>query len=232
MVTYNVRSLRDDRRAVARILSELRPDIACIQEAPRFLGWRLRRAALARAAGLTVVTGGASAAGNLLLAGPRVRALRTQDVRLPRRGRLHRRGIALALVELDGVRLAVAGSHFSLDPHERIAMAATVSARLAALGSALDADQVVLGADVNDVPGSAVWSALTVAFHDAQALAPSGSAATFPARAPDRRIDAIFVSTGITVAGAGVPDRLVDPARASDHLPVVADLLVPADSVS
>lgn len=208
---------------MAAILAALRPDVVCVQEAPRLWGWRRRRAALARGAGLTVVTGGAGAAGNLLLAGPRVRVLAAAQVRLPRQDRRHRRGIALARLEIEGVSLAVAGSHFSLDAGERLAMAGEVTARLAAL----EAGPAVLGADVNDVPGSAVWSALTAALRDTHAVAPFGAAATFPACAPDRRIDAVFASPGIAVARCGVAPGLIDPARASDHLPVVADLLLP-----
>lgn len=219
-----MRSLRDDRRAVAAILAGLRPDVVCVQEAPRFFGWRLRRAALARASGLRVVTGGARAAGNLLLAGPRVRVLGSEDVRLPRQARRHRRGMVLGVLEIEGARLGVAGSHLSLSAAERLAMAGTLIVRLGSLGT----EHVVLGADLNDVPGSAVWSMLAAALRDAHAVAPTGAGATFPARAPDRRIDAVFVSAGIEVVGCGVPVDLAEPARASDHLPVVADLLVPA----
>lgn len=221
-----MRSLRDDRRALARILLALRPDVVCVQEAPRFLGWRLRRAALARSAGLTVVTGGAPAAGNLLLAGPRVRTLRALNLRLPRQGHRHRRGVALALLDVDGAHLAVAGSHFSLDPGERLEMSRIVTARLAELRAQTGGDRGLLGADVNDVPGSATWTALTADLHDAHELAPAGTGCTFPARAPDRRLDAIFVSTAVTVLGCGVPAGLSDPSAASDHLPVVADLLL------
>jgi endonuclease/exonuclease/phosphatase family metal-dependent hydrolase len=95
--------------------------------------------------------------------------------------------------------------------------------RLGASGAAL----LVLGADVNDVPGSRTWQMLTGELRDTYAVAPAGGELTFPARDPNRRLDAVFVSARITVTGCGVPPGLIDPATATDHLPVVADLVLP-----
>lgn len=223
VVSYNVRSLRDDPAAVAAVLRELRPDVACIQEAPRFWRWRAACARLAADAGLAVLTGGRPAAANLLLGGPRVRLLARADVRFPWRPPRHRRGMAFAEVEIDGVRLAVAAAHLSLDPAERLAHSERILARLAGAGA-----PAVLGADVNDVPGSLAWAALTATLRDAGEPARAGRALTFPAHAPDRRIDAVFVGAGLRVVRCGVPADLVATARASDHLPVVAVLDVVA----
>lgn len=221
MLTYNVRSLRDDAAAVAAIIRALAPDVVAVQEAPRFLFSRSKCAALAEAAGMTVLSGGRSANGNLLLGGPRIRSVSSSRFRLPRSGRRHRRSVAVARVEVDGVPLTVAGTHLSLDPLERGKQALHLVSRLAGVSP------LVLGADVNDVPGSATWTLLTDHWWDAHAIAPAGSALTFPARDPNRRLDAVFVSGGDLVRGCGVPPDLVDPARATDHLPVVADLVLP-----
>ncbi|MET0712639.1 MAG: endonuclease/exonuclease/phosphatase family protein, partial [Jiangellaceae bacterium] len=40
VVTYNVRSLRDDRDALVRVIRGLSADVVCMQEAPRRLRWR------------------------------------------------------------------------------------------------------------------------------------------------------------------------------------------------
>lgn len=213
-----MRSLRDDATAVAATLRALAPDLACIQEAPRFWRSAATCAALAEDAGMTVLGGGRTAAGNLLLGGPRVRRLSAGRIRLPKSGRRHRRAVALATVEVDGRPLALAGTHLSLDPLERRRQVRVLLTRLAAQ------DPLVLGADVNDVPGSPVWAMLTESLRDARAVAPVGGELTFPARGPDRRLDAVFVSRAVTVRGCGVPAGLVDPAAATDHLPVVADL--------
>src|SRR5690606_20129671 len=122
------------------------------------------------------------------------------------------------------VRLHLGGTHLSLDPLERLKQTRRVSARMEAAG----APHRVLGADVNDVPGSAVWAALTASPRDALPLAPTGGALTFPARGPNRRVAAVLVSPAITVRSAGVPaDLAADPVAATDHLPVLVDLELP-----
>ena len=47
---------------------------------------------------------------------------------------------------------------------------------------------------------------------------------THPARSPHRRIDQAWVTPGIGVASA----QVLDGGGASDHLPLVVDLLVPS----
>lgn len=191
-----------------------------MQEAPRFLFSRAKCTALADAAGLSVLAGGRSAAGNLLLGGTRVRLISASRFRLPRSGRRHRRAVAVAEVEVDGARLTLAGTHLSLDPLERLQQVRRLVTRLSAA-------PLILGADVNDVPGSAPWTVLTAVLRDGHATAPRGGAFSFPARDPNRRLDGVFVSPEFVVSGCGVPADLVDPARATDHLPVVADLTLP-----
>ena len=47
---------------------------------------------------------------------------------------------------------------------------------------------------------------------------------THPAHSPHRRIDQVWVSPGVSVASA----RVLDSEGASDHLPLLVDLLVPS----
>jgi endonuclease/exonuclease/phosphatase family metal-dependent hydrolase len=227
VLSYNVRSLRDDPAATAAVIRAARADVVLIQETPRFLRWRSKLAALAREAELVTVTGGRPAGAVGVLAGLRARVVFTSDVLLPKRPGLHQRGVALAVLEFGGVRLAVGSTHLSLDPEERAAQAPQVLALLDNLGP----DLRVLAADVNEGSDGPAWTTWAGAMCDAQVSAPWGSAQTFPARAPDRRIDGIFVSKGVHVVRCGVPTDLpfppAGPAAASDHLPVVADLLLP-----
>ncbi|HEY2985649.1 MAG TPA: hypothetical protein VGJ38_15950, partial [Jatrophihabitantaceae bacterium] len=58
LLCYNVRSLRDDEDAVARVIRGCEAHVVCVQEAPRFARWRSKNAALARRSGLVVVGGG------------------------------------------------------------------------------------------------------------------------------------------------------------------------------
>lgn len=210
VVSWNVRSLRDDAPGVAAALRGLRPDVVLVQEAPRL--WRSRGACarLARQAGLRVVTGGRRAHGNLLLAAPGVGARSSYDVRLPKRPGLHRRGGVGAVLELDGRPLAVLGTHLDLDPAARVDSArrlrATVPAGL----------PLVVGADLNEEPGGPAWDVLSAGLTDAG----QGRGPTFSVADPRRRIDAVLVDPRLRVDACTVAAT----GPVSDHLPVVADL--------
>src|SRR5690349_6566512 len=110
LVGYNVRDLRGDRAAVARVVRSLRPDVVCLQEAPRRRGTLHRTAALARATGLRRVAGGRGSGGTAVLVGPRVRVVDAEAARLPVPHWWTRtRGYAAAVLRLaDGTELAVA----------------------------------------------------------------------------------------------------------------------------
>jgi endonuclease/exonuclease/phosphatase family metal-dependent hydrolase len=216
VVSYNVHTLRDDRRALTAVVRELAPDVLLLQEAPRRFRWRPRCAALARRFGLVVAVGGMPALGNLILTDLRVQVRQTWCVRFPLTPGRHLRGAAFALCTVGGVEFVVAGSHLATFAPEW-----PNQARLLADGLA---DPVVLGADVNDQPGSPTWQALAGGRLDPGAPA---AVPTYSCTDPRRRIDAIFVDRRIEVLGYQVVDT---PAarRASDHLPVVADLRLPA----
>lgn len=210
VLSWNVRSLRDDARGVGDFLASVRPDVVLLQEAPRLAFWRWSCDRLARRCGLLRVVGGASAAGNLLLVAPRVRVVEARPVRLAKRAGLHRRGAVLAVLELDGRPLTVLGTHLDLDPVARLDTAVRLRALVAREGRPL-----VVGADVNE-PGGPAWAALSAGLVDvAAAYGP-----TFPQRAPQRRIDGLFVDPSLTVHYVGRPD----PGAVSDHLPLVVDL--------
>ncbi len=220
VVTWNVRSLRDDGDLVAATLRQLRPDVVCLQEAPRFLRWRSRCAELARAGGLLYAGGGRASGANIVLTHLRVHVRHVVDTELPGSPQRHRRGLVLTVLEVGGAEVLVAGTHLSLDPAEREKQAHEVTRRVAAM----EVENVVLCGDVNDVPGSPTWAALARDLRDAHAVAPVGGTLTFPASVPSRRIDGVFVSESVTVLGAGVPEGLMNAAGASDHLPVLAEL--------
>ena len=213
VVSWNVRSLRDDARGVAAVLAELAPDLALVQEAPRLLGWRAACRRLARQASLVRAVGGAPAAGNLLMVSPGLRVVEAHAVRLPRRKGLHRRGVVLGVVERDGVRLGVAGTHLDLDAAARLETATSVRAALP------DRHPLVLAADVNEEPGGPAWTALARGLVDAA----RDCGPTFPLRDPVRRIDAVLVDPRLAVVDVRVPR----PAPVTDHLPVVVDLAWP-----
>jgi endonuclease/exonuclease/phosphatase family metal-dependent hydrolase len=225
LLSYNVRSLRDDAGAVAAVIRACAPDVVCVQEAPRFLRWRSRCAELARASGLLVVTGGRSAGAMLLLASMRSRVLHREDVLLAKAPRRHQRGLAIAVLGFGPARLAVASMHLSLDAEERLRQVPEVLGHLERVRAQWDAS-VALAGDVNASPGRPAWQALTGELRDAYSIAPWGGERTSPARAPVRRIDGVFVGADVEVVRCGAPE-VRGGERASDHLPVLADLRLP-----
>ncbi|WP_326591315.1 endonuclease/exonuclease/phosphatase family protein [Streptomyces sp. NBC_01294] len=229
VLSYNIRSLRDDEEALARVIRACEPDLVFVQEAPRFFRWRKHAARLAAKCDLVVLGGGATAAGPLLLCSLRVFAERTQDVLLPRTAGLHRRGFATAVVRIGGVRVGLVSAHLSLDRTERLAQAGMLLDRVAGM----EVPYAIAAGDVNETPGGAAFGRLAQALQDCWTRSPWGGEHTFPASAPDRRIDAVFASAGVEVLACGVPAGLAgvsstDLRSATDHLPVLATLRLPA----
>jgi len=221
LLSYNVRSLRDDPQAVATVIRALEPDVVCIQEAPRFLRWRSKCAALARESGLYIVTGGRPAGAMLLMTALRTRVVSSQDVLLSKKAGLHQRGLAVGVLEIDGATFGVASMHLDLDAGERLRHVDEIVGHLDAL-----AVPVVVAGDVNEGPDAPAWRALAVRYQDAYAVAPSGDGLTYSAKQPVKQIDGVFVDRRITVRSCGVPD-VARTEEASDHRPLLAVLDMP-----
>ncbi|MFV0136479.1 endonuclease/exonuclease/phosphatase family protein [Streptomyces sp. HMX87] len=229
VLSYNIRSMRDDTAALARVIRACAPDLVLIQEAPRFFRWRKKLARLARAADLVVLSGGATAAGPALLSSLRATVERTEDVLLPLTPGLHRRGFATAVVRFGGVRLGVLSCHLSLQKDERYEQGGMLLDRLAGLG----VPHAVAGGDLNERPDGPTFRRLAAQLQDCRATAPWGGDPTSTPADPHQRIDAVFATKGIEVLGCGVPHGLPgvtedDLRAATDHLPVLAALKVPA----
>ncbi|POX52964.1 endonuclease [Streptomyces sp. Ru71] len=233
VLSYNIRSMRDDTDALARVIRACAPDLVLIQEAPRFFRWRKKLARLARATDLVILTGGATTTGPAILCDLRATVERTEDVLLPPTPGLHRRGLATAVVRFAGVRLGVVSCHLSLDDDERYTQAGLFLDRLASLG----VEHVVAGGDLNERPDGPAFRRVAEGLQDCHAVAPWGGENTWTPADPYQRIDAIFATKGIEVLGCGVPVGLpgvtqTDLRAATDHLPVLAALRIPADSTA
>src|SRR4051812_31907906 len=210
--------------AVAAVIRACEPDVVCIQEAPRFLRWRTKCAALARESGLVVVTGGRTAGAMLLLSRLGVDVEASYDVLLSKAPRLHQRGLAIGVLKTEGTRVAVASMHLDLDAGERRRHVDEVFAQVDRHAGGAP---VVLAGDVNETPDEPAWRALTERYVDAWTVAPVddhvGQGNTFNAMRPHKRIDGIFVDPAITVVSCGVPD-VPGVEQASDHRPLLAEL--------
>lgn len=227
VLSYNVRSMRDDTAALARVIRACAPDLVLVQEAPRFFRWRKAAARLARTTGLVHVTGGATAAGPMILSSLRAHVERTEDVLLPHHPPLHQRGFATAVLRIGGARIAAVSTHLSLDPAERHEQAGLLLERVFAMGEA----NVVVGGDFNEPPERPGFSRIAAELQDCFAVAPWGGEVT-NVREPFQRIDAVFASKPVQVLGCGVPHSVpgvthADLHAATDHLPVLAALRVP-----
>lgn len=221
VLSYNIRSLRDDAEAVAAVIRGCDPDIVCIQEAPRFFRWRTKCAVLASESGLLVVTGGRPAGAMLLLASLRMRVVAAHDVLLSKKRGLHQRGMAIATFEVGAARLTVASIHLGLEASERQRHVDEILLRASAFQH-----PVILAGDINEEPSGPAWRTLAADYRDAYDVSPSGGEYTYSATRPVRRIDGIFASSEVEVLECGVPD-VAGIERASDHRPVLAVLRLP-----
>ena len=246
LVTFNVHhgvggDRRHDLPRLAKVLAAAEADVVCLQEVDRYFGDRSedvdQALLLSRALDMQLAWGPAideprpgddrrRQYGNALLS--RLPVLVSDVHPLPGSG--EPRSALRTLVELDGGALWVTTTHLTTrSPTER----AEQVAMLRALHTAPMTTGVVVG-DLNAAPDAPELAALRATFADAWELAPEredqtrwrfwhrDEGLTHPARSPHARIDQVWVTPGITVAGA----RVLDGAGASDHLPLVVDLEV------
>ncbi|WP_406001362.1 endonuclease/exonuclease/phosphatase family protein [Streptomyces sp. NBC_00829] len=229
VLSYNIRSMRDDEDALARVIRACKPDLVFVQEAPRFFRWRKHAARLASKSELVVLTGGAPTTGPLLMCSLRATVERTEDVLLPLTPGLHRRGFATAVVRIAGARIGLLSCHLSLRADERYTQAGMVLERM----RAMDVPYKIAAGDLNDRPAGRSFRRLTTELQDCWAVAPWGGENTWKQDDPHKRIDAIFATRSVEVLGCGVPLELpgitaADLRAATDHLPVLAALRMPA----
>ncbi|KIH98796.1 endonuclease/exonuclease/phosphatase [Streptomonospora alba] len=232
VLSYNVDGLRDDADAAARVVEGCNPDILCLQEAPRLLFWRSRRRTFDRSVGMVPAisrrTGGLAV---LYRPAAGIEVYRIGHRVLRRYPGLRDRALALTALHVSGRPLLVGCTHLDLHPGARLHHAGEVVDRMAAF-AAENPGPSVLAADVNCRPGGPAWRLIAAGLRDAAGEHPWGGEATFPAQPSRRRIDGVFTSGGVEVRRAGVPVDLVDPAdmdAASDHRPVLADLVLRSD---
>ena len=230
VLSYNIRSMRDDREALARVIRACAPDLVFIQEAPRFFRWRKRAAWLAAhdrpgaalrrrhrgrapaalfAARHRGTNGGRAAAAHPWTAPQGVRHGGGTDRGRPdRSAELPSEPAARRTPGPGGSAARPAGRHAGRRTPSRPATSTTART----------------GRPSGCWPGGS---------RTAGRSRPWGAEHTFPAHDPRQRIDAIFATAGIEVLGCGVPSGLPgvtepDLRAATDHLPVLAALRVPA----
>jgi endonuclease/exonuclease/phosphatase family metal-dependent hydrolase len=247
LVTFNTHhgvgeDSRHDLPRLAKVLASVDADVICLQEVDRHFGDRSedvdQALLLSRALDMQLAwgpaidepgtTGESRQYGNALLS--KLPLLVSDVHRLPGGG--EPRSALRTMLELDGGTLWVTATHLTTrTPEERGEQVAA----LAALHTGDMAAGVLVG-DFNAGPDAPELAGLRGRFADAWELAEDRDdqagwrfwqreeGHTHPARAPHRRIDQVWVSPGVRVAAA----QVLDAAGASDHLPLMVDLLIPS----
>lgn len=164
--------------------------------------------------------------------------LECRNTLLRRVGTAEQRGLTLALVNVRGVPVQVYNTHLHTRVADRLLQTEDIAA---VLDAAPDGPQLVMG-DFNArstfVTTVAEMEPIYARLVDTWRAAPLADPAnpegfTSPAdldRDPTSRIDYVFASDDVEAAGTFVPVN-AQTRLAADHYPVVADLLVPGESV-
>lgn len=234
VVTYNVHSCigvdqKFDPARIAEVIAECRPDIVALQE----LG--LRRPRKGRVDQAHFIAERLSMAmhfhptvhvkeekfGDAILSPLPSRLVR--KARLPSLG--ERRGALWVAIDVAGLELQVINTHFGLFRGERRRQATTILGPDWLGDPECRSPRILLG-DFNAVPRSNAYRLLARRMKDAfNGAAPRRRRATFPAPVPMLRIDHIFFEKPIAVIDVQVHRTRLSRV-ASDHLPLVADLLL------
>ena len=219
VATYNI--LMGGRRGtpVHEVVRRLEADVLLVHASPKQpLHWKRRCRALAERWGLRYVAGGRPAGSNLIVVGAAIAVKSAGSEKLKQPWFQPRRGIAWAQLRVEGRLFGAVSCHLSLDRERRLREVQ----RIIDVASGLRGPVIVAG-DLNEPPRGPSWQRLRDAgFVDRG----DNTWPTFPADAPETRIDALLVrgtSAGVLSHGdPAVPDALL--REASDHRPVLAEL--------
>jgi endonuclease/exonuclease/phosphatase family metal-dependent hydrolase len=233
---------RADLERIAVLVAACAPDVVALQEVDSRLGprsggvdqpaWLGRRLGMAVAFGPTIdlapsTPGGPRRRyGSAVLSPWPLRWWRNPPLPNPVGGETRR--YVEAELDVEGAAVRVLATHLQHDAaagrRAQLRHLAGVAAGVAAGGpTGVGARRpVVLLGDLNAAPGAPELDELAGVLVDAWPVAGSGDRRTFPARRPRMAIDHVFTSPDV-----GVEAVTVVPSDASDHRPVVADLVLP-----
>jgi endonuclease/exonuclease/phosphatase family metal-dependent hydrolase len=240
VMTYNVHGCRGmdgiiAPHRIARVIARERPDVICLQELDRVrarsggvdqahrIAQRLQREYLFHA----VSELGDGHFGNAILSSLPLRLRRAaalpssrakQVLNLWDRGALH---VAL---EVDGGEVHVINTHLSVFPSERTLQAEALVGPDWIASFPTDVPLILTG-DFNASPASRTMSRLEARLKNAADPSEDGKdLRTWTGNLPLRRIDHVLINDAVQVRGVYVP-RTPLSRVASDHLPLVADLV-------
>jgi endonuclease/exonuclease/phosphatase family metal-dependent hydrolase len=221
---------------IATVVEDTHPDVIGLQEVDRHFGersdfvdqamWLADRLDLHVVFGANIdlepLTPGAPRRqyGTAILSRYRIREWR--NTLLPRPAGGEQRGLLEAVINVRGVSVRAYNTHLQHNSQEeRLAQVAAIRSIVAEAR-----ESVVLVGDLNATPDSPEIGAITEDLADAWAQAGEGDGFTYDAETPHARIDYVLTSSDVVARTAAVVT-----SDASDHLPVVADLILPGGRV-
>lgn len=133
------------------------------------------------------------------------------------------RGVLVAVVDAPGGPLAILNTHLDASGDDVWRMREVADVVRAAETVRRSGLSLLLGGDLNARPESPIHGALRAAgFRDAWPECGAGDAMTFPASAPTRRIDYLYLPAGVRCL-----DARVLPSEASDHRALLVRVQLP-----
>ena len=237
VMTYNIRQGRDvdgvlDLARTAAVIRAQRPDLVALQEVGRH--WsadsesRDQPAELETLLEMQCVFGANLDRDPLEPGAPRRQygtailsawpLLASENILLPRASADNeQRGLLVADVDLEGAPFRLHNTHLGVSADDRRLQVEAILAQTAEAAG----PHALLG-DLNAPPAARELRPLLERFRDAWSVAGEGDGFTFAASAPSARIDYVLVSPQLRVSAARVP-----ALQGSDHLPLVAELVLP-----
>jgi endonuclease/exonuclease/phosphatase family metal-dependent hydrolase len=225
-----------DLERIATVVEDSRPDVIGLQEVDRHWGersdfvdqarWLADRLDLHVVFGANLdrdpLTPGAPRRqyGTAILSRYPIRQWRNTLLPNPEGG--EQRGLLEAVVLVRGVRVRAFNTHLQHNSQaERLAQIAAIRDIVAQ-----SRESVVLVGDLNATPESPEIGAISEDLADAWVAAGVGDGFTYDAETPHARIDYVMTSNDVVARTAAVVTT-----DSSDHLPVVADLVLPGGRV-
>ncbi len=213
VLCWNVHGFRAGVGEVIDVVTKLAPDVLLIQET----GFRGRLAGFVSALDLRVSVDPAAPfrrrVRNAVCARKPWTIEATHHVRFRAGSWWYPRGAAVADLGLGPARLRAISTHLGLEPGERNRQARDLLVEVDRYNG-----PSVVGGDLNAHPHQHAAMLLAERLHDVWEPA-IGIGHTYPAGAPEARIDYVFVTGQLTVRDADVIET-----DASDHLPILAEL--------
>lgn len=224
--SYNIhgavgRDRRHDVDRIADVLTEIAADVIALQEVASARGSDVldrlaERTGLEPVAGATMLRPDGGSYGNALLVAGTVREVRRIDLSVPPH---EPRGALDARIACRGASLRVVATHLGLFPYERRRQVRVLLGRIGSDQDRNASDEpLVLMGDVNEW---LLWGRPLRWLH--REFGAPRARATFPAHFPLLALDRLWVRPSSALHGLAVHQSPL-ARRASDHLPLVAEI--------